>query len=218
MTTDLIPFSGSLLSQSERIKAIKAISDMLATYPQRPGGTAQGDFVKAFVESIASLPLSVIEDMARRFVRGQVPDRNNAFPPSAAEFHEAATRAYQPNLARERAQQQIESTKQMIEAKDWTPKAAAEKRRIDAIVNDFKQAGVKDDKALARFKEQGEEAAARVTELMAENGGQVSLDGTGEALIASLNNLSRQHASAEVAEAADKIRAKAFKRVNEAAE
>lgn len=161
-----------MLSDTEKLRAITAISTMLESFPQRPGGSGQGDFVRAFVDNVSSLPLSVIEDMARRFVRGQVTDRNNAFPPSAAEFHEAATKAYQPNLARERARQRIAETRALSARYQGPEHSEESKQKIAEMAREW-QAEVAEkerQKKVQRWETNSADIKAKMDEIKAETG------------------------------------------------
>lgn len=203
---EVIQYStSSHLTDRDTLRAIEAITGMLESYAQRPPGMS--DFVRAFVGNIDDLPLSLIEKFAGDFARGRVSGRNNAFPPSSAEFHAAATEFMQGDLVRARAKERIEDTLKSINTEP-PPKTEASKARIDELTNAFK-AQLTEERDAAKAEERraySEKMNAELEKRAKENDGQVSNDGTGAALMASLENLKQEREAREFVESADKIR------------
>ena len=177
MTNDLIPLPDSRrLNEAERLRAIKAISAMLASFAQRPSG--QGGFIEAFVQNIADLRIEVIEDLAQRFAKGRVPDRNNAFPPSAAEFYERATIEAQGDLIAKRARERIEATQAMITRYDLPGRTEEQRQRADALARKFRD-GIAKEKIAEREEDRrkfSEQLQADLNRRAEENGGNIASD------------------------------------------
>jgi len=178
---------------------------MLESYAQRPPGMP--DFVRAFVGNISDLPISLIEKFAGDFARGRVSGRNNAFPPSSAEFYAASTEFMQGDLVRARANERIEETLEAINIEP-PPKTDESAARVAKMVAGMKakfESEATEEKTM-RLKEHSKTMNAELDKRAKANNGQVSNDGTGEALMASLENLRVENEAREMVENADKIR------------
>lgn len=170
MTTELIPYASSTrLTDADKLRAIDIISRMLGSFAQRP--PSQAGFVRAFVDNIEDLPLSVIERTADRFARGLIPDRNNEFPPSAAVFREVVTKEAQGDLIAARARQQIDETLKMIYAPK-PPRTKESKARVAEMARAYLKANEADDweKRIERFREQGKKADDEIRRRQREEG------------------------------------------------
>lgn len=170
MTTDLIPYASSTrLTDADKLRAIDIISRMLGSFAQRP--PSQAGFVRAFVDNIEDLPLSVIERTAERFARGLIPDRNNEFPPSAAVFREVVTKEAQGDLIAARARQRIEETMRMLDAPK-PPRTKESKERVAAMADKYLSENDADHwvQRMARFEEQGKKAAEELRQRQREHG------------------------------------------------
>jgi len=79
----------TLEAEQRRVEATKIIAVLMMSFRE---GNASKDVAEAYAAALSDLAVSEIAEVANRFARGQVPGRNNAFPPSAAELHAEADR------------------------------------------------------------------------------------------------------------------------------
>ena len=178
MSSDLIPFSALSLSDAERLRAVRAITAMLESYAQRPPGMA--DFVKAFAFNVTDVPINVIEATARRFAKGEVTGRNNAFPPSSAEFREAALASVQGDLVRKRADEAIEATRRMLEGREAKPRTDEAKAAIQALADSFRaEVNAKNINAKAETTRKASEAIRETIAANMIETGQAATDPAG---------------------------------------
>ena len=80
----------ALNRERERAEVTQVVAALMLSF--REGGNASEAVAAAYAVSLSDLPVADVVDAAHRFMRGQVPNRNNAFPPSAAELHAEADR------------------------------------------------------------------------------------------------------------------------------
>lgn len=78
-----------MLKQSEKAKIADQVKRMLGTFSSR---TIEPESTVYFVEDVAEFSYRAIEATIVAFRRGEIPDRNPAFPPSVAEFVTAVRR------------------------------------------------------------------------------------------------------------------------------
>lgn len=91
----------------------KALSALMVTFREK--GADAELIAAAYMSALSDLPPWAVEEAARRFVTGRVPDRNNAFAPSSAEIHIVARAVIAEEYAKEYKLQGLLETKRTIE-------------------------------------------------------------------------------------------------------